>query len=247
MTRAISQRERIIIIATAVVIGALALDRFMLAPLLNRQTELQARRESLQREMERAAALFKKRQAASARWKEMVGGGLKSSAGEAENALLHAVREWSQDAGMNLTSVRPERGAVKGRALDAVVQVSGTGSMRSIARFLWRAQTSALPVRVIETQIGARREGTDDLSLQVRFSSLYVPENAKKTASAAGRPSTTKTTAGATTSTVTVTTGDVSTTTTPAATTTTASSGTTTTTLAPATPPTTEAAKGGRP
>ena len=244
MTRAISSRERYIVIAAAVVVAALALDRFMLAPLLNRQTEIQARKENLQREMERVSQLFKKRQAAGARWKEMVAGGLKKSAGEAENALLHAIRDWSQDAGMSLASVRPERGAAKGRALDVVVQVSGTGSMRAVSRFLWRAQSSGLPVRVVEAQIGARREGSDDLSLQVRFSSLYMPESAKPAAATAGTATPKATT-----------TAPVTTTSAAGCVTTTSAGGTTSTTVTAPTTTTTlrvpiqgaDAAQGGRP
>lgn len=242
MTRAISSRERYIIIAAAVVVAALALDRFMLAPLLNRQTELQARKESLQREMERVSQLFKKRQAAGARWKEMAAGGIKTSAGEAENALLHAIRDWSQDAGMSLASVRPERGTAKGRAPDVVVQVSGTGSMRAVSRFLWRAQSSGLPVRVVEAQIGARREGSDDLSLQVRFSSLYIPESAKSaTAPKATKPASATTTTSAATDVTTTRAGATTSTTVTAATT------TTTTTTLPLPVQGAEAAQGGRP
>jgi hypothetical protein len=35
-------------------------------------------------------------------------------------------------------------------------------------------ETTDLPLRVHELQLGARREGADDLSLQVRASTLYL-------------------------------------------------------------------------
>ena len=53
--------------------------------------------------------------------------------------------------------------------------VSGAGSMRAVAGFLWRLESSPLPVRLTELQLGARREGTDDLNLQVRLSALCQP------------------------------------------------------------------------
>ncbi len=175
----LSKRERYIVLATGLVVAALAADRFLLSPLLSRQSALQTRKAAQVRELERAEALFKRQRVASTRWKEMEAGGLRRSAGDTENALLHAVRDWSQDARLSLTTVRPERTAQKGRALEVVVQVSGTGSLRAVSRFLWRAESSALPVRVVEAQLGSRREGTDDLTVMVRLSALYIPESAK--------------------------------------------------------------------
>jgi hypothetical protein len=82
--------------------------------------------------------------------------------------------------------VRPERPASKkGAAPEVTAQVVGTGSMNAVARFLWRLQTAPQPVKLIEMQLSSRREGMDDLSLQLRLSALYVPADAK---SAAARP-----------------------------------------------------------
>ena len=124
-------------------------------------------------------SLFKREKAAQLRWKEMLAGGLKQDAAETENALQHAVREWSQDANLALSTVRPERVVQKGRAPEVAIHLVGAGPMSAVARFLWRLQTAPLPVKVVEMHLSARREGTDDLSLQLRLSALYLPADWK--------------------------------------------------------------------
>ena len=49
--------------------------------------------------------------------------------------------------------------------------------MRSMAAFLQRVEASNLPVRVHELQIASRTENTDDLTLQMRVSTMW--EDAK--------------------------------------------------------------------
>ena len=182
----LSKRERYIVIATAVAVCALALDRYILAPILSSESQLDTQKQNLLRNLDKATSLFKRKKAAEARWQEMKTGGLKADAAETENALLHAVREWSQDAGLALSSVRPERAAQKGHAPEVTAQVAGSGNMNAVVRFLWRLQTSPLPVKLVEVQLASRREGVDDLSLQVRLSALYLSGNSN--AAAPNRP-----------------------------------------------------------
>ena len=55
------------------------------------------------------------------------------------------------------------------------VQAAGTGSMNAVSRFLWRVETAGIPLRVKEMQLGSRKEGADDLTVQLRLSTIYAP------------------------------------------------------------------------
>jgi len=61
--------------------------------------------------------------------------------------------------------------------------------MNAIARFLWRVETAGIPIRLKELQLGSRKEGTDDLTLQLRLSTLYqaTPSPAPTSGAAAAR------------------------------------------------------------
>ena len=82
------------------------------------------------------------------------------------------VRDWSQEARLSLSSLRPERMKDKGELQEITFRTSGTGPMSAVTGFLWRLESSPLPIRVMELQLGTRKEGTDDLSLQLRISAL---------------------------------------------------------------------------
>jgi Tfp pilus assembly protein PilO len=136
-----------------------------------------AHKESLLAEMKRGHDLLARKREIGAKWREMIASGLKRDPAEAESQILHSVGDWAKDAGLKLSSVKPERQPDKRKLQEISFQASGTGSMNAVARFMWRLETSKVPIRVKDFQLGVRREGTDDLTLQLRLSTLYqAPE-----------------------------------------------------------------------
>ena len=175
----ISSRERYLAIVFVAAIAALVLDRLVLAPYLGFRAQLMLRKQTLQTELAQGKSLVARKKQLDARWQEMLAGGLKSDPADAENAALHAVIECAQDAGLSLTSVRPERTPRKGAVQEVTFQAVGTGPLVAVARFLWRLENSPLPATIVETQLSSRREGADDLSVQVRLSTLYFAPDVK--------------------------------------------------------------------
>jgi Tfp pilus assembly protein PilO len=188
----LSRRERLIITVTLVVVALLVLDSYVVTPLRECCDRVAARKESLLAEMKRGHDLLARKREIGAKWREMIASGLKRDPAEAESQILHAVGDWAKDAGLKLSSVKPERQPDKRKLQEISFQASGTGSMNAISRFMWRLETSKVPIRVKDFQLGARREGTDDLTLQLRLSTLYqAPEPpASPTPEAAEAPST---------------------------------------------------------
>jgi len=182
----LSKRERLIITVTLVVVALLLLDSYVVTPLREFSDRAAARKESLLAEMQRGHDLLARKREVGAKWREMVASGLKRDPAEAESQILHSVGDWAKDAGLKLSSVKPERQPDKRKLQEISFQASGTGSMNAVARFMWRLETSKVPIRVKEFQLGARKEATDDLTLQLRLSTLYqAPEAAAPAATGA--------------------------------------------------------------
>ena len=53
-------------------------------------------------------------------------------------------------------------------------QVTALGPMRSAAGFLWELQASDLPLKIEQLQLASARAGEDQISLQLRVSTIYV-------------------------------------------------------------------------
>jgi hypothetical protein len=169
----LSRREVLIVVVAVLSVGLLAADRYVITPIMESGEALENERLRLMGELENAARLFERRRLMARRWQEMRAGGLVSDPSDAEGRVLQAVRDWAQEAGLAVSSVRPQRAEQDSGIGEITVLAAGSGPMRAVARFLWRTETTALPLRVRELQIGSRAEAQDDLSLQVKLSTLY--------------------------------------------------------------------------
>ncbi len=183
----LSKRERYIALATLLVFGVLGLDRLVLTPVRGRRQAMLEQRQQVVAQLERARALFDERHRVTEEWEAMLAAGLAQSSTEVESRLLHAVRDWAEQSGLTLTSVRPERAREVGGLQELTFHTSGEGGMSAVAGFLWRLETSPFPVRPAELQVAARKEGEDELSVQVRISALCQPSAAEQSGTPQGR------------------------------------------------------------
>jgi hypothetical protein len=163
----------VIALLAVLAVALLVADRYVIAPVLESGQELEAERQRVVGELERATLLFERRRLMARRWQEMTEGGLSADPSRAEQRVLHALRDWAQAEGLSLASLRPDRMDGEDGVGEVTVAVAGTGTMRAVARFLYRVERTELPLRVRELQLGSRTEGEDDLSLQLKLSTLY--------------------------------------------------------------------------
>jgi hypothetical protein len=156
-------------------VGILVLDWVVLTPLIDRRQVVDAQMRLAREEVDRADRLFNNRIRLNRKWNEMSGTALKSDGATAESQIIRAVGDWALDAGLNLSSVKPERSEKDRQFQKIAFRANATGNMAAISKFIWRLQTSKIPVRVIDLSITTRRDGTDDLSLDLGISTLYMP------------------------------------------------------------------------
>jgi hypothetical protein len=173
-----TKREKTIIAATIAALCVLVLDVYVLTPVLKERAAAEADRAQRLAELENAASLLERRRLLGPKWRGMLAGGMKRDPGASESQLMRFLRDWSADVGVNLSSLRPERSAEKSKLPEIMVHAAGTGSMDAVSRLLWRVETARIPVKVRMLQLGSRKDGTDDLSLQLKVSTLYSPPGA---------------------------------------------------------------------
>ena len=177
----LSKRERYITIATAAVVALLALDRFLFAPLLERRTQLQSEITLAQLELDRVTRLFTNSRNVNRRWGEMLDSGVKTNASAAESQVLQGVHDWARESGLNMSSVKRERTDRVKQFQQITLRAAANGNMSAVSRFLWRVQTSRIPVRINDLTISStRKEGTDDLALTLGISTIYLAPEPKK-------------------------------------------------------------------
>jgi hypothetical protein len=169
----LSKRERMIVFLTIVAVGALAADRLVRAPLTTRLGELKNERDLAVAQVTKAKNLFARRDS-----KALRSASLWNDAG-AESQVAKALDKWSQDAGLMLSSVHPERTAGNKGLKEIIFIVAGKGSLDAVAWFLYQVETSELPIKVKYLQLGSTSEAGDNMSLELRLSALYLAADEK--------------------------------------------------------------------
>lgn len=169
----LTKRERLIVIVTALAVGAFVADRYLLTPLLNYREDLQAQHARAMQEMNTADRLLRQQRENRERWNQVTAAGLQQDPGVAESQALHRLRIWAQESRLPLTSLKPNRPTTPAEFQRITIDVVGAGSMNAISQFLWRIENADIPMRIVECNIIARPEGTDNLQMTLRLSTLY--------------------------------------------------------------------------
>jgi hypothetical protein len=185
----LSKRERYIVIGTVIAAAALATDRFALSPLLSARNEAEARKKSTADETRRAHETLKHAAEMKPRWQQMVHAGIINEPSEAESQVLHAIRDWAEASGVTTSLLKSDRLTEKTSLPQIAFQAAGVGSMESITRLLWRIENASIPIRITELQLSPRKEGTDDLTIQLRFTTVYETGPAARPATRAANAS----------------------------------------------------------
>lgn len=174
----LSKRERLIAIVTLSVLLIFVLDRFALTPFLDMNENIQREKVELITDIEHASKIFKQRKRIKKQWQNLVSNGLGNDPSVIESKVLHAIRKWSNDYGLAISSIKPDRNGRDETIIKEIIfNVACKGSMDSVARFLLELENSSLPLKIKEFQLGSREEDGRDMSLQLRLSAAYLEEN----------------------------------------------------------------------
>jgi Tfp pilus assembly protein PilO len=174
----LSKRERMILIAAIIAVVMLVADRFVVGPVSARREEIKARKLELQAELESAQLLFTRQKLMERKWKTLLSDGLRNDA-EAESKIARALDEWSKEAMLTLSSVKPERVASDKGLKEMTFVVAGMGTLEAVSRFLWQIETAPMPIKVVDMQVGSTNETGQSMSLQLRLSALCLGSEQK--------------------------------------------------------------------
>jgi hypothetical protein len=179
----LSKRERIMAIVTIAVVGFLVLNKFLIKPIADGLEHLENTKQELLVELDEARNLFQRRRKLEKQWKTMLADGLRNEV-EAESRIARALDGWARDARLTLSSTKPDRVAGDKGLTEITFAVAGSGTLSSVAQFLWQIETAALPVKIKDMQLGSSNESGQSMSLQLKLSAICVgaeQEPAEKT------------------------------------------------------------------
>jgi hypothetical protein len=180
----ISKRERYIAIGVGVAVGVLALNSVALTPYLDARTKIADDLAATNQKLADSDGLFNRQRALRPVWEKIEHAGLMTDAGDATIQARQAILDWVDGAGLFVAHFQLEpRSSQSGQFQVIIFHITVNGPLYAISRLLWSTETAEIPLRVNEMQISPRKEGTDDLSVQLTISTLsMVPQAATPTA-----------------------------------------------------------------
>jgi Tfp pilus assembly protein PilO len=154
-------------------------DKFVVGPISRRREATKAQKLELQTELENAQILFSRRRIMERKWKTLMSDGLQSDT-ETESKIGRALDEWSKEAMLTTSSVKPDRVASDKGLKETTFVVAGSGTLEAVSRFLWQIETAPMPIKVKDIQIGSTNETGQSMSLQLRLSALCLGSEQQK-------------------------------------------------------------------
>jgi hypothetical protein len=168
---AMSSRERYISFAVLVAAGLFAVDRLMLSPYLERRRTLADEMTQRDQSLNEAQQVLGRERQLRQIIKGM-GASLRSDSSTVEGQLLHLLYEWQQQAGVGGASFQRIHAIEAHGFTHLKFQISAGGSMPAIAMLVYRVETAPIPLRVDDLHVTPRKEGGDDLQVQLTLSTL---------------------------------------------------------------------------
>lgn len=170
------RRQRILLICAVAVVGLLLADKVVIGPLMG---VWKSWSDTIRLDTENLAKFSPKRAAdLQTRWADMKRHSLPRELPEAESQVFSAVGKWAGSSHLALNSVQPKWLADDKDAKSKKVEftIKATGSLSSIAGFLYALETDPMPLRVEDFEMTTKDPKGAQLTFSLRFTGLVLLE-----------------------------------------------------------------------
>lgn len=170
-----TKRQRLLVILAASVVLLLVLDRVLLTPLTTGWQARSAEISKLRASVAAGRALIERGPRTERQWAEMQSQALAKDPAQAEQDLISAFDRWGRSSGIELGAIKPQwkRGSSDRYSL-LECRIDASGSLATLARFLYEVEKSPLALRVEAVELTTRDNNGQRLSLGLLVSGLRL-------------------------------------------------------------------------
>ncbi len=170
----INNRQQLLAIAAVVVVALFAGDKLLFTPLKDAWTARADQIHALRKQVEDGQGMIQREASIRRRWDNLRTNALPNDASLAEERLLKAIENWSQDSRIAINSMAPQmkRDAEDYASLEC--RVDATGTLPAISRFLYDIERDSMALRVETLEISSRDSDGQQLTLALQLSGLVL-------------------------------------------------------------------------
>ena len=173
----LSQRERYMAVGMGSVVGLAIIYFVILSPMADWSAGIDTRAEQVQKTQDADKALIEKQNRLAKIYDIMQKGGLKTEVSEAQSQMDRAVYDWAAQSGVSIATASNQGNNSydsKTGFTQVGYQVTCTGSTVAVAKLLYQIETATIPIRINMVQLRSRKDGVDDLMVELNLSTLCV-------------------------------------------------------------------------
>jgi Tfp pilus assembly protein PilO len=170
----IKNRQQVLAIAAAVVLGLLVLDSLVVEPLIKSWKGRSDKIVELQKKLTRNTALLKRELQSNSQWDDMRTNMLQGDSSQASSQLVKAFDRWSQASGISVTGIKPQWKQSEDDYATVECQVDASGTMASVARFLHEIEKDPMGVKIESTGITSHDLDGQKITLALQVSGVVL-------------------------------------------------------------------------
>lgn len=176
----LSKREKYIGIGAITAVLLLGINYFIIDPYESKLDDLNSAQKDANKTLADNKLILYKQDHLKPAWQELLGTGLEGDYSDAQRQTQQALQTWARNATITLNSINSVGAPVQHGVFQIInfnvdFDDNGQPSMRHIANLLWSMESADIPIRIDDLKIQSTREGSDQLSIKLIVSVLYMP------------------------------------------------------------------------
>jgi len=178
----LNKRQQFLAIIAIAAVALFVADKIIITPLTNGWKARSARIATLKKDVYEGSDMLKRETAWREQWDRMHKNKLSNAKPEAESQMLKAFERWSQEGGVAVSSIRPQWKEAEDDYKTVECRADVSGSLQSIAKFLYQIERDPMGVKVDSLELTARDNDGSQLALVIQISGLLInpPRQAKR-------------------------------------------------------------------
>lgn len=175
----INNRQKFLIVLAVAGLALLAADRLIFTPLTNAWRDRAKEIARLRGQVADGRALIRREQAIRDRWEQMRTNTLPDNPSLAQEQVLKALVNWSQESGASINAITPQWKNDSEEYKTLVCRVDASGTLWTLSRFLYDIEKGPMALKLESVDLSSRDNNGQQLTLGLQISGLALTSSRK--------------------------------------------------------------------
>ena len=175
----IETRQQFLVVLTIAVAALFVGERLIYEPLANWWSARSQNVATLRKQVSDGKMLLQREQAIRSRWAQMRTNTLPADTSLAEQQVLKAFDNWSQESNASITGITPQWNDDATNYVTVDCRVEATGDLNALSRFLYDIEQSPMALKLESVEVGARDETGQQFTLGLQINGLALRPEAQ--------------------------------------------------------------------